>query len=93
MLLGFELPEGAEAAEPTDIMIWQQEAQKHLDARYAEGSGSPVWWISLPVRCYVVGMPLFIVLKLVVGFAITPFRPQRLAMNDVEWKEKKQVHY
>ncbi|CAM6088523.1 unnamed protein product [Calypogeia fissa] len=90
VLLGFELPEGAEAAEPTNIIIWQQEAQKHVDARYAEGSGSPAWWISLPVRCYVVGMPLFILVKLVVGFAITPFRPQRLAMNDVEWKEEKQ---
>ncbi|KAG6544312.1 hypothetical protein Mapa_014315 [Marchantia paleacea] len=88
--LGFDLAEGAEAAEPTDIMIWQQEAQKHVDARYGEGSGSPAWWISLPVRSYVVGVPLLFLLKLVLRVILAPFKPQDLEMNEAEWKEKLQ---
>ncbi|KAL3693910.1 hypothetical protein R1sor_007561 [Riccia sorocarpa] len=88
--LGFDLPEGAEAAEPTDIMIWQQEAQKHVEARYGEGSGSPAWWISLPVRAYIVGMPLLFVVKLALRVLLYPFKPLELEMNEAEWKEKMQ---
>ena len=89
--LGFDLPEGAEVAEPTDIMIWQQEAQRKTDGRYGEGTGSPAWWISLPVRTYVVGMPLFIVLSFFARVVLAPVQPRKLAPNEVEWKEKKQV--
>ncbi|CAK9878262.1 unnamed protein product [Sphagnum jensenii] len=88
--LGFDLPEGAEVAEPTDLMVWQQEGQKKVDARYGEGTGSPAWWISLPVRTYVVGMPLLFLLQFVVRFVLAPIRPRKLAMNEVQWKEKKQ---
>ncbi|XP_024370522.1 probable inactive ATP-dependent zinc metalloprotease FTSHI 5, chloroplastic [Physcomitrium patens] len=88
--LGFDLPEGAEAAEPTDIMMWQQEAQKKTDARYAEGTGSPAWWISLPLRTYVVGIPLYFFVTIVGGLLLAPFTPRKLSMNEAQWKEKKQ---
>ncbi|KAG0630185.1 hypothetical protein M758_1G160200 [Ceratodon purpureus] len=88
--LGFDLPEGAEVAEPTDIMIWQQEAQRKTDGRYGEGTGSPAWWISLPLRTYVVGIPLYFFVTVVGGLLLAPFSPQKLAMNAAEWKEKKQ---
>lgn len=88
--LGFDLPEGAEEAEPTDIMIWQQEAQKKTDARYGEGTGSPAWWISLPLRTYVVGIPLYFFVTIVGALLLAPFTPRKLAMNEAQWKEKKQ---
>lgn len=88
--LGFDLPEGAEVAEPTDIMIWQQEAQRKTDARYGEGTGSPAWWISLPLRTYVVGIPLYFFVTIVGGLLLAPFTPRKLAMNVSQWKAKKQ---
>lgn len=88
--LGFDLPEGAEVAEPTDIMVWQQEAQRKTDARYGEGTGSPAWWISLPLRTYVVGIPLYFFVTIVGGLLLAPFTPRKLAMNEAQWKEKKQ---
>lgn len=88
--LGFDLPEGAEVAEPTEIMMWQQEAQRKTDGRYGEGTGSPAWWISLPLRTYVVGIPLYFFVTIVGGLLLAPFTPRKLAMNESQWKEKKQ---
>lgn len=34
VVLGFESADGAVAAEPKHFIMWQEEAQKHVDARY-----------------------------------------------------------
>lgn len=88
--LGFDLPEGAEVAEPTNVMVWQQEAQKKVDGRYGEGTGSPAWWISLPIRTYIVGIPLFVLFSFVGGTLLAPLRPRKLELNEAQWKEQKQ---
>ncbi|KAJ7537789.1 hypothetical protein O6H91_11G022100 [Diphasiastrum complanatum] len=89
VFLKLELPEAAEAAEPTEVMMWKQEAQKKVDARVETGNGPIPWWMALAVRCYVVGAPVVIALPWVAKVLFYPFQAKPLGPNEVEWKRKK----
>ncbi|XP_024529282.1 probable inactive ATP-dependent zinc metalloprotease FTSHI 5, chloroplastic [Selaginella moellendorffii] len=56
-MIGFELPKGSEFLEPTFLMKWQTAAQAKFDARQI----ALPFWMDLPLRIYVVGVPLLFV--------------------------------
>eukprot|EP00249_Psilotum_nudum_P022546 c28558_g1_i2 orf=108-4457(+) len=74
--------------EITPILEWKIRAEMALRNLYDFRSGSTGWWISLFVRCFILGLPVVLIYRQIVRTLHTILGPAE-DMNEVEWKEKK----
>lgn len=89
VLIGLQLSDNAPTRSKAPfLMELKKVVQKRMEDRFGQGESSTAWWISLPLRCFILWIPYVYVSRLV-GKVLGQFLGPGEDLNEVEWKQKK----
>lgn len=89
IFIGLQLPDNAPPrTKPPLLMELKKLVQSRLEDRFGQGEGNTAWWLTLPLRWFIMWIPYVYVARLV-GKALGQILGPGEDTNEVEWKQKK----
>ncbi|KAI5062980.1 hypothetical protein GOP47_0021527 [Adiantum capillus-veneris] len=87
--IGLHLPENAPPRNKVPFLLaLKRLVQGRLQRRIGQGEGNTAWWLTLPLRWFIMWIPYVYITK-VLSKVLGQFLGPGEDTNDVEWKQKK----